>query len=296
MERYEIRSAEGGTNGLALIINIKDFNGEPSMTRYGSERDVENLQEMLTHLNFKVDFEENLNKTNFLKKILDFVDELENNAVDVCFVCIMSHGADDGKIVTADSKMINVEADILDRFKNKHCKTMIGKPKVFLFLACRGEESDAGVMLTPTGSRSAVTDSSSASKMVTEQLNDSFVAFSTTPHHVSYRSTAGSPFITITCQVLRDEADKMHLQDMFTKIKMQMDAKDIYIDEEEVDGSTITCKRKVIMETNSRLGKHLYLLPERTVEVASAIEDRSEPDGGRHKKQKRRRKSECLLL
>ena len=291
MERYEIRSAEGGTNGLALIINIKDFNGKPNMTRYGSERDVENLQEMLTHLNFKVDFEENLNKTNFLKKILDFVDELENNAVDVCLVCIMSHGADDGKIVTADSKMVNIEADILDRFKNKHCKTMIGKPKVFLFLACRGEESDAGVMLTPTGSRSAVTDSSSASKMVTEQLNDSFVAFSTTPHHVSYRSTAGSPFITITCQVLREEADKMHLQDMFTKIKMQMDAKDIYIDEEEVDGSTITCKRKVIMETNSRLGKHLYLLPE-----TSAIEDRSEPDGERHKKQRRRRKSECLLL
>ena len=72
MERYEIRSAEGGTNGLALIINIKDFNGKPSMTRYGSERDVENLQEMLTHLNFKVDFEENLNKTNFLKKDFGF--------------------------------------------------------------------------------------------------------------------------------------------------------------------------------------------------------------------------------
>merc|ERR1711909_249732 len=106
-------------------------------------------------------------------------------------------------------------------------------------------------MLTPTGARSAVTDSPSSPKMVTEQLNDSFVAFSTTPHHVSYRAKDGSPFITITCQVLKDEAHRMHLQDMFTLIKMKMDAVDIGEDENRC---------KIVMETTSRLGKHLYFL------------------------------------
>merc|ERR1712179_100599 len=249
MEKYVI---DGEKNGLALIINNNEFAGKPRMQRLGSEKDVERLKQMLAHLNFKVTFEENLKKTDFVTSNLKFTEKLENNDVDVCFVCIMSHGADDGVILSADLKLINIEHDILDRFNNKYCKAMRGKPKVFLFLACRGRDKDKGVIvLNPTGSSSAAADSLPPTKMITEQLNDSFVAFSTTPHHVSYRAKDGSPFITITCQVLKDEAHRMHLQDMFTLIKMKMDAVDIGEDENRC---------KIVMETTSRLGKHLYFL------------------------------------
>ena len=120
-----------------------------------------------------------------------------------------------------NNKLVNIEDDILDSFKNKYCNNMIGKQKLFLFLACRGKKSDALVMLRPTGSRSDVTYSSS--EMVTEQLNDSFVASSTT--------TERSPFITVTCQVLIKEADTMVFQDMFTKIRMKRESEGIHTDE-----------------------------------------------------------------
>ena len=56
----------------------------------------------------------------------------------------------------------------------------------------------------------------------------------------------------------------MVFQDMFTKIRMKRDAEGIHTDE-KVDGLIVTRKRNIIMETTSRLGKHLYFLLERSV-------------------------------
>ena len=291
MEMYKISQADGGKNGLALIINIKDFAGEPNKTRYGSEKDVENLEGLAEHLNLKVILVQNPTKVEFLKAILDFVEQLENNDADLSLVCIMSHGGEDNKIAAADNNYVNIEVDILDRFQNKFCKKMIGKPKVFLFQACRGGEKDAGVMV-PTGSRSAVTDSSG---IVTEQRNDSFEAYSTTPHHVSYRYTNGSPFITITCQVIKENSNKMHLQDMFLKIKSELDLEVIDIVEEEDDGTKVRHKRKVLMETTCRLAKHLYLRPHEDMEEISRDEGITELDAAKHREKKKKKKSNCIL-
>ena len=127
------------------------------MTRYVSDKDVEHLEDILTYLNFKVYKKPNLNRHDLIQTMSDFVDQLENNSVDICFVCIMSHGEDDDKLVTADNQTVKIDREILDRFRNDKCKNMIGKPKLFLFQACRGREEESAMV--KTGSRSAVTDS-----------------------------------------------------------------------------------------------------------------------------------------
>ena len=130
--------------------------------------------------------------------ILEFAETLENNDVDIGVVCIMSHGEEDS-IETADNLTVKIEADILNRFGNSYCPSMIGKPKLFLFQACRGDEVDPGMSIK-MGTRSAVTDSV---KKVPTTLNDSIMAFSTIPHHVAYRKSEGSPFIKIVCEVFQ---------------------------------------------------------------------------------------------
>merc|ERR1711892_634084 len=157
VENYVIRPSTETEAGLGLIINIKDFSGNPKSTRNGSDKDVENMKRTLEYLNLKVEVKTNLTQHQFLMAILDFTQQIENNNVDVCIVCIMSHG-DEDSIVTSDNLTVKIEADILDRFANSYCQNMVGKPKLFLFQACRGEEVDPG-MLVETGSRSTATDS-----------------------------------------------------------------------------------------------------------------------------------------
>jgi len=271
LEKYMIKA----TTGTALIINNKEFDGDPERTRHGSDKDVENLERTFKYLNLKVEVKRNLTQFQFILAILNFVEQLGNNEVGVSFVVIMSHG-DEDSIETSDNKTVKIEADILNRFANSNCEKMIGKLEVFLFQACRGEEEDPGMFLK-TGSRSTATDSV---KKVATVLNDSFVASSTIPHHVAYRNRErGSHFIRIVCDVLEKYAHQLHIQDMFVKIQSEMEGI-------EPNGNQMTPER------NNRLKKLLYFQPKCPDESLTRVSnnDFSEPDAGQKKQKKKSKK------
>ena len=62
----------------------------------------------------------------------------------MCAVVVMGHGKDN-VIYGADGEMVNIKQDILDKFSNTNCRSMTGKPKLFVFQSCRGDKKDTGI-------------------------------------------------------------------------------------------------------------------------------------------------------
>ena len=187
MGSYKIGT--GKEVGLALIINIKDFSGRTNKKREGSEKDVLNLTATFEYLNLKTEVKENLTHNEFMKAIDKFKEQLDKSDSDMCVVCIMSHG-DEETIKSSDNCSIIIQNHIVGRFSNSSCKSMNGRPKVFLFQTCRGHEES-----------NSVTVKSAETFTVPPDLDDLLMAFSTIPHYVAHKLMVGSPFIRIFCEV-----------------------------------------------------------------------------------------------
>ena len=128
--------------------------------------------------------------------------------MDMAVICILSHG-ENGYIICTDGQKISVE-DILYKFNNRQAAPLKGKPKYFLFQACRGLKIDPGVETDGPGdtvegrqylasqAHSHYLDNYSHSQHHShmDQTNlsrdpsfeDIFVSFATIPAYVAYRS------------------------------------------------------------------------------------------------------------
>ena len=116
--------------------------------------------------------------------------------MDMAVICILSHG-ENGYIICTDGQKISVE-DILYKFNNSQAAPLKGKPKYFLFQACRGLKVDPGVETdgpSDTVEGGQYMGSQSHSHYLNNQTNlsrdpsfeDIFVSFATIPAYVAYR-------------------------------------------------------------------------------------------------------------
>jgi hypothetical protein len=69
-----------------------------------------------------------------LETITGFARE-DHSSDDMSIVVIMSHG-ENGTIVSSDGRRVREES-ILKEFNNQSCPSLTGKPKMFIFSACR---------------------------------------------------------------------------------------------------------------------------------------------------------------
>ena len=128
--------------GFALVVNIKQFvgttdDGKTLNEREGSDVDVKNLKDLWEQLGFKVEVHKNLKAheictivSNMARKI----DETSN-----CFVCcIMTHG-DMDILYGSDCRSLDISY-VIHSFKQKSCKALADKPKLFFIQACRGSQ------------------------------------------------------------------------------------------------------------------------------------------------------------
>jgi hypothetical protein len=69
------------------------------------------------------------------KAIEDFTKDSRHASADMCVVAIMSHGKEKA-IISHDNKELKVNW-ILEQFNNTNCPLLKGKPKFFIFQACR---------------------------------------------------------------------------------------------------------------------------------------------------------------
>jgi hypothetical protein len=104
--------------------------------RVWSKKDVESLRKTFEYLEFDFQSCENL-KANEIITTIKGISSIHAYRTDVdCFVCVvMSHGGQD-KIMAIDNIKVSFE-EIMAPIKS--CKSLIGKPKLFFFQSCRGE-------------------------------------------------------------------------------------------------------------------------------------------------------------
>jgi hypothetical protein len=126
--------------GVCLIINNENFfeNGNKieELRRYGTDMDASRLKNLFEKLNFRVDVFVDLRENEMRQYINNFANDTNLNAESYDAICliILTHGSD-GYVHGVDlENKINIDS-ILNLFDD----VLIGKPKLFIFQACRGE-------------------------------------------------------------------------------------------------------------------------------------------------------------
>nr|6PPM_A Chain A, Ancestral Caspase-6 Large Subunit [Homo sapiens]6PPM_C Chain C, Ancestral Caspase-6 Large Subunit [Homo sapiens]6PPM_G Chain G, Ancestral Caspase-6 Large Subunit [Homo sapiens]6PPM_J Chain J, Ancestral Caspase-6 Large Subunit [Homo sapiens] len=128
--------------GLALIFNQKRFDWKLGLkTRNGTDKDRDNLERRFQELGFEVKAYNDLSAEEVLEKIQE-ASTADHSDAD-CFVCVfLSHG-EDGHVYANDAK-IEIQ-ELTNLFKGDKCQSLVGKPKIFIIQACRGDKLDDAV-------------------------------------------------------------------------------------------------------------------------------------------------------
>ena len=216
--------------GIALVINIRSFdapNPDELEERLWSMKDVENLEQTLKYLEFKVILCQNYTKNQIELEIQKQASK--NHSQSDCFLCVvMSHGNED-KIVTYDNREISFE-EIMAPIKE--CPSLENKPKLFFFQACRGGKKMASKAPKPTppeqarissakGKPAEMTDHQPQQQKMQnvttkpkdtniDNESDLLIYYSTLPNHLSFSRDIeeGTIFIKSVCDVFSNEAYK----------------------------------------------------------------------------------------
>lgn len=80
----------------------------------------------------------------------------DHTKYDCLLFAVLTHGTK-GKLYGTDGKLVPVE-EITELFSGNKCPSLIGKPKIFLLQACRGERKDKGVKYDMTDGSDETTD------------------------------------------------------------------------------------------------------------------------------------------
>ncbi|XP_004610417.2 caspase-3 [Sorex araneus] len=198
--------------GVCLIINNKNFEGQGMSTRTGTDVDAARLKETFTNLKYEVRIKNDLTCEEIMKLLHSA--SLEDHSKRSSFICVfLSHG-EEGTIFGTDKP---IELKILAGFfRGDCCRTLTGKPKIFIIQACRGTELDCGIE----------TDSGSESDMTCQKIPveaDFLYAYSTAPGYYSWRnSKEGSWFIQSLCDILKQYADKLEFMHILTRVNQKV--------------------------------------------------------------------------
>uniref|UniRef100_A0A8W8JXW5 Caspase-2 n=1 Tax=Magallana gigas TaxID=29159 RepID=A0A8W8JXW5_MAGGI len=208
-QRYTMDS---DPRGAVLIINNRRF-ANNHKERLGTEQDCRNLKLLFEELGFHVYVKEDLRSFEILRDCKDFAKDPILAKVDCMVLAVLSHGTADNVICGADAKMINVMDEICPIFSPLRCPYLSGKPKMYIFNACRGDSfylpNEVG------GYRSQVLEN-----------QDILFCYSTFPGYASYRDPdRGSWFVQEFVEVFREQANEEHVIDMLTEVNKRVSQK-----------------------------------------------------------------------
>uniref|UniRef100_A0A8C1X0U8 Caspase-6 n=1 Tax=Cyprinus carpio TaxID=7962 RepID=A0A8C1X0U8_CYPCA len=196
--------------GMALIFNHERFYWKLKL------KDRSGRQ-----LGFEVKAYDNYQREEVLSKIREAA---AANHVDAdCFVCVfLSHG-ENGYINAYDEK-IEIK-EITDLFKGDKCRSLVGKPKIFILQACRGEKHDEPV--TPMD----VVDSQTVNEVVVDAGvlctlpagADFLMCYSVAEGYYSHREIVnGSWYIQDLCEILRRYGSTLEFTDILTLVNRKV--------------------------------------------------------------------------
>jgi hypothetical protein len=143
-----------------------------------------------------------------MMELMEEAANLDHSDADCFGAMIMSHGEEGVVCGTDDS--IEIET-LISPFKN--CPSLVGKPKLFFFQACRGEKYDQGT-------DSADKDSPKTCYIPRIPIEADFLySYSTVPGYVAWRDPQqGSPYVQALCNDLSTLARSEDLISILTHV------------------------------------------------------------------------------
>lgn len=246
--------------GLALIFNHEWFNYRLRMPeRKGTTADRCNLERSLTQLGFEVKHYFNCHAAEVHHHIQDAATSDHSDAD--CFLCVfLSHG-ENGQVYAHDSA-IEVK-DLTSPFKGDKCPSLAGKPKIFIFQACRGTQHDEPVLVTDAvdsaGEQPEVnTVEVDAAAVYTLPAGADFImCYSVAEGYYSHRETInGSWYIQDLCEVIRIHGKELEFTELLTLVNRKVSLRSVQActDVNAIGKKQVPCFA-------SMLTKKLYLRP-----------------------------------
>ncbi|XP_030588377.1 caspase-6 isoform X2 [Archocentrus centrarchus] len=242
--------------GIALIFNQERFFWRLGLNdRHGTNADRYNLEKRLKNLNFEVRPYDNYKQVEVLDKLAEAAEEDHSDA-DCFLIAFLSHGEDD-HVYCHDGK-INIR-EITSMFKGNKCESLIGKPKIFIIQACRGEKHDDPV--TPADAvDSRVEVFVDASAMHTLPAGADFImCYSVAEGYYSHRETInGSWYIQDLCEMLQKFGNSLEFTELLTLVNRKVSMRSVLKcrDPNAVGKKQIPCFA-------SMLTKKLYFRPKK---------------------------------
>ncbi|KAM4781944.1 caspase-6 isoform 5-T5 [Cyanocitta cristata] len=245
--------------GVALIFNHEHFFWHLMLPdRRGTMADRNNLKRSLTDLGFEVRLFDDLKAEDVQQKIYEASMDDHSNAD--CFVCVfLSHGVDD-HVYAYDDK-IKIQT-ITDMFRGDKCQSLVGKPKIFILQACRGDKHDDPVIAhdsTDSSSEALVNETEvDAAVVYTLPAGADFImCYSVAQGYYSHRDTVnGSWYIQDLCETLRKHGSSLEFTELLTVVNRKVSYRRV-----DVCKDVNALGKKQIPCFASMLTKKLYFHP-----------------------------------
>ncbi|XP_015736337.1 caspase-1-like isoform X2 [Coturnix japonica] len=226
---YDIyQPREKRTRRALLICNTKF---EHLSQRAGAEVDVKEMTKLLEALGYYVECHDDKTAQEMDTVMKEFAAHKDHCTSDSTFLVFMSHGISTGICGTKSDGTTDVLpfSAIHENFNNKHCRALMGKPKVVIVQCCRGDNTGSVLMCdsidpkppTVTLDSLRCVQLGNQNKIREAHLESDFATlYACTPDTVSWRSpTEGSVFIQRLVEQFRKHAFNCDLQEMFRKVQ-----------------------------------------------------------------------------
>ncbi|GAA6074143.1 caspase-6-like isoform X1 [Tachysurus ichikawai] len=208
----------------------------------------------------QLDFEVKAYTDKKRDEIIDIITEAAkaNHADADCFVCVfLSHG-ENGHVYAYDGQIEINEVTAL--FRGDNCRSLVGKPKIFLLQACRGDKHDDPV--TPMD-----TVDSEVNEVVVDACGvqtlpagaDFLMCYSVAEGFYSHRETVhGSWFVQDLCELVQQFGSTLEFTELLTLVNRKVSYRSV---ENSKDLSAIG--KKQVPCFASMLTKKLYFRPKK---------------------------------
>ncbi|XP_067207237.1 caspase-1-like isoform X2 [Linepithema humile] len=245
--------------GKCVIFNHEVFEITNFDNREGTAMDAKRLEKSFTRLGFEVKIHNDFTFNEIMNEI-ENLSEYDHTDNDCLCIIVLTHGLHQDLISAKDS--IYNSDKIWKSFTANKCKTLAGKPKLFFFQACRGEQLDSGVVLSTrvqTRSNSVVltgTDSVSSYKIPTHA--DFLLAHSSVQGFYTWRNPEeGTWYVQCLCDVLDKHGTEYELMNLLT-----MTARKVAINFASYNPNEISLhEKKQVPSVTTMLTRSVYFTP-----------------------------------
>ncbi|XP_030007441.1 caspase-1-A-like isoform X1 [Sphaeramia orbicularis] len=259
-------SKESMLSRVALLICNKDFTNK-KLNRKGAEKDVVNMEHLLSTLGYEVVKHTNLTGKGIDSALMSFSQHSKLAHTDSVFVVIMSHGKLGAVfgVDYAEEKPDEFPINNIYKYLGPgNCPALLNKPKIIVIQACRGAEAGAVLVSDcvqpdvvsddvspPEEDQSAAEEGIEDDALHWEHKEKDFISLlSSTPDTVSYRQTdRGSFLIQYTMEVFNSSSRDDDIEELFRKVMQRF------------EDFSVHNKRQMPTKDRCTLTKRFYLFP-----------------------------------